>query len=182
MLGRDWFRAGCLILLLGSSAGSMAQHSPYAGQQEREIKSLSPQEKDDLLAGRGMGLAKPAELNGYPGPMHVLELADRLGLTSEQHQAVQASFQRMRLAAKALGQSIIDAEHHLDRRFAHGHIDAASLAEQTAVIATLHGELRRTHLAAHLDMKAILSAEQITRYITARGYDTPGAGAHHHKH
>ena len=34
----------------------------------------------DLRAGRGMGLALAAELNGYPGPAHVLELADKLDL------------------------------------------------------------------------------------------------------
>ena len=30
-----------------------------------------------------MGLALAAELNGYPGPLHVIELADSLRLTPE---------------------------------------------------------------------------------------------------
>ena len=50
------------------------------------MKSLSDQQLSDLRAGRGMGMALPAELNGYPGPVHVLELADALGLTPEQRE------------------------------------------------------------------------------------------------
>jgi hypothetical protein len=57
--------------------------SPYAGMQMRLIKALSEQQIADLKAGRGMGLALPAELNGYPGPIHVLELSDELGLSAE---------------------------------------------------------------------------------------------------
>jgi hypothetical protein len=59
-------------------------HSPYAGMQTRTIKALSEQQIADLKAGRGMGLVLPAELNGYPGPAHVLELSDQLGLSAEQ--------------------------------------------------------------------------------------------------
>ncbi len=47
---------------LGRSAAA-----PYAGFQDRPIKALSQQQIDDLQAGRGMGLALAAELNGYPG-------------------------------------------------------------------------------------------------------------------
>jgi hypothetical protein len=67
------------ILILASTA-SLAQ-SPYAGMQTRSIKALSTQQIDDLRTGRGMGLALAAELNGYPGPAHVLELSERLALS-----------------------------------------------------------------------------------------------------
>jgi hypothetical protein len=63
--------------------------TPYAGMQSRQIKALSDQQIADLRAGRGMGLALAAELNGYPGPSHVLELADQLGLSPEQRSKVQ---------------------------------------------------------------------------------------------
>lgn len=56
--------------------------TPYAGMQSRPIKALSDQQLSDLRAGRGMGLALAAELNGYPRPSHVLELANQLGLSS----------------------------------------------------------------------------------------------------
>ena len=48
--------------------------SPYAGEEAREIKALSTAETKSYLSGEGMGLAKAAELNGYPGPSHVLAL------------------------------------------------------------------------------------------------------------
>jgi hypothetical protein len=60
--------------------------------QTRPIKALSEQQVADLQAGRGMGLALPAELNGYPGPAHVLELADKLGLSADQRASVHPSF------------------------------------------------------------------------------------------
>jgi hypothetical protein len=43
-----------------------------------------------LLKGEGMGMAKAAELNGYPGPTHVLTLAKELALTESQLQQVTA--------------------------------------------------------------------------------------------
>jgi hypothetical protein len=57
---------------------------PYAGLQNRSIKTLSDQQIEDLTAGRGMGLALAAELNGYPGPIHAIELAEQLHLSPEQ--------------------------------------------------------------------------------------------------
>ena len=58
-------------VLTGAAAQTTPHASAYAGQQSRAIKSLSEQDVDDLLAGRGAGFAKAAELNGYPGPAHV---------------------------------------------------------------------------------------------------------------
>jgi hypothetical protein len=55
----------CVLALLSWSTGAQSQ-SPYVGQEFREIKALSPQEISDYLSGKGMGLAKAAELNGYP--------------------------------------------------------------------------------------------------------------------
>ena len=77
--------------VLAFSTAALAQ-SPYSGMQSRPIKALSEQQIADLRAGRGMGLALPAELNGYPGPVHVLELADKLGELAAL--AVQPAFRR----------------------------------------------------------------------------------------
>jgi len=51
-------------------------NSPYSGQGKREIKSLSQQEITGYLHGKGLGYAKTAELNQFPGPRHVLDLAN----------------------------------------------------------------------------------------------------------
>lgn len=42
--------------------------APYARFHAREAAGLSQEEAADLRAGRGMGLALPTELNGYPAP------------------------------------------------------------------------------------------------------------------
>jgi hypothetical protein len=66
-----------ILVLIALSPAALAQsQQPYAGLEGRSIKALSEQQVADLRAGRGMVLALAAELNGYPGPMHVLELAD----------------------------------------------------------------------------------------------------------
>ena len=66
-------RASALLLLIAFAAAagsSLAQsQQPYAGLEGRSVKALSEQQIADLRAGRGMGLALAAELNGYPGPM-----------------------------------------------------------------------------------------------------------------
>jgi hypothetical protein len=61
-----------------------APSAPYSGQQTRSIKALSSEDIAALLKGEGMGMAKAAELNGYPGPVHVLTLAKELKLTESQ--------------------------------------------------------------------------------------------------
>lgn len=67
-----------------------AQHSPYSGHERRDIKALSAEEVEQYLSGAGMGYAQAAELNRFPGPMHVLELSDRLALSAEQRESVKS--------------------------------------------------------------------------------------------
>jgi Spy/CpxP family protein refolding chaperone len=156
---------------------------PYAGQQTREVASLSPQEQRDFLDGRGMGLAKAAELNGHPGPAHVLELADELRLTPEQRQLVKAAFERMQARAKALGEAYIKAEKAVDHAFKAGLADAAEVTARVTEANRLLGEVRLSHLQAHVEITPLLTPEQRTRYAELRGYvgDSIG-GSRHHKH
>ena len=141
------FHSHSLALLAAAAvalpfAAASAQHSPYAGEQHRDIKALSAREVADLRAGRGMGMARAAELNGHPGPMHVLELRDRLGLTPEQEAAMRASFARMEAAAKPLGAELVEHERALDRAFAEGAAEMAAVRSMTAAIGGLQGKLR----------------------------------------
>ena len=166
-----------LAILAASAAGAASQTpSPYAGQEQRSIKALSEKEIGDLKEGRGMGLAKAAELNSYPGPLHVLELAVQLGLTDEQRKSTEALFLGMRERAQTFGVRIIEAERNLDQAFVAGRIDPTSLRSQLAAIATLQGELRAIHLEAHLAQRSLLTPEQVARYDALRGY---GGGAMH---
>src|SRR5262249_7099740 len=134
----------------------------------------------DLLDGRGMGLAKSAELNGHPGPAHVLELAEELGLTPEQRHLVQAAFERMQAKAKTLGEAYIKAEKAVDQAFKSGTAKAEDVAARVAEANRLLGEVRLSHLLAHVEITPVLTPEQRTRYAELRGY-TSGQ-SHQHKH
>ena len=127
-------------------------------------------------------MAKAAELNGYPGPVHVLALAMQLGLTESQQQRVAAIFDRMSAAAKLLGGEVVVREQTLDQLFAKGEITPERLTEETAAIGELQGRLRSVHLAAHLETRGLLNPEQITRYEQLRGYTEPTMPARHHHH
>lgn len=154
-----------------------AQTSPYHGFESREIKALSSEEQSALLDGLGMGLALAAELNQFPGPLHVLDLTDELALSEEQLQSTQTVFDEMRRSAKKLGGLIIESEQDLDRLFAERSIDRTTLEQVTAEIGELRGKLRATHLAAHLEMIEILEPSQVHRYNEIRGY---GRGTNDH--
>ena len=167
---KPWM-ATLAIALLGVAPAAWPQtHQPYAGLQGRSVKALSDQQIADLKAGRGMGLALAAELNGYPGPMHVLELASPLGLSDDQRAKVAGLFDAMKREAVPLGERLIAAETALDRLFADRTITASSLGEATRDIASLQGELRLAHLKYHLATLELLTSEQATRYSTLRGY------------
>ena len=107
-----------------------ANPSPYAGQQTRAIKALSDDDVAALLKGDGMGFAKAAELNGYPGPKHVLDLADRLKLTPDQRQRIEAIFEKMSAAAKPLGAELVNRERTLDQLFQKSEITPDRLAQE----------------------------------------------------
>jgi len=155
--------------------------SPYAGMQTRPIKALSDQQIADLRAGRGMSLALAAELNGYPGPAHVLELSDQLGLSAEQKARVQALFDAMKAEAVPLGVRLIEEEAGLDRQFASHAVTAQSLRAATEQIGATQAELRDTHLKYHLQTAQILSAEQMQHYAVLRGYGAEAPMQHHHE-
>jgi Spy/CpxP family protein refolding chaperone len=172
-------------LLLGAvtvPAAAYQRPAPYAGQQARTIKALAPGEVAALLNGEGLGLAMAAELNGYPGPAPVLSLAGELKLTPLQRSQVQAIFARMSAAAKPLGGDVVERERGLDQLFATGEVDPDRLRAATAAIAELQGRLRSVHLAAHLETRALLSADQIALYHKLRGYAGPGSPTQHHHH
>src|SRR3990170_3826746 len=115
-------------------AGSALAQTHYAGMQTRPIKALSEQQVADLGAGRGMGLALAAELNGYPGPVHVLELADKLDLTADQRAGVRRLLDSMKSEAVPLGSKLLEQEAELDRQFASRTITPESLKVSTGAV------------------------------------------------
>jgi hypothetical protein len=166
--------AAVVVLVLSGPAIAQHHHShshtPYASQQQRPIKALSEQQVSDLRAGRGMGLALAAELNGYPGPLHVLELADDLALSANLRHQVQQLYDTMKTEAVPAGEALIALEGALDRAFADRTISADSLATLTARIGEAQARLRAIHLKYHLTTTDLLSPHQRHRYAELRGY------------
>lgn len=170
-----------LVMALGFfTADCLAQSHPYAAMADRQIKGLSAEDIANLRAGRGMGMALPAELNRYPGPAHVLENEAALALTPDQKREVQSQFETMRSEAIALGDQIIAGEAALDALFKSGNANIDSISSATAGLASLYGKLRAVHLRTHLATRATLTEPQLAAYQKVRGYDGSGAPAHKH--
>jgi hypothetical protein len=160
-----------VTLVACCAAPVLAQHhSPYAGNEHREIKALSPEQTKQYLSGAGMGYAMAAELNGFPGPMHVLELADRLELTPDQRAATQRLMDKHKADARAIGAKRVAAERQLDMLFRHGALGQEQLADAVLATARIDGEYRLSHLETHREVRALLSDAQVARYNELRGY------------
>lgn len=175
MKARYLFFVVSLLFLDGSCSNPKTEqshnHSPYSGQEKQAIKALTDAEIASYLNGEGMGLAKTAELNGYPGPKHALENEVALEMSSEQRAEAQKILRKMKDEATRLGKQIVDHEKELDNLFDQKKIDNTLLRERTETIGRIQGNLREVHLQAHLEMMKILSPEQVDKYNRLRGYE-----------
>jgi hypothetical protein len=166
--------AACSALV--ACAAAQGQKSAYVGQENREIKALPQAEVEGLLAGKGLGFAKSAELNGYPGPAHVLELSEKLVLSPEQVVQIKALFSRMEASAKMHGAELVQAERELEALFRSGLIEPSTLELAVDKVALHQAKVRNAHLVAHIEQKALLTSHQVAQYVALRGY----GGAHSH--
>jgi len=171
-----------LLALSMVVAANAAQPTPHAARQERGIKAFSPEQIEDYLEGRGMGMALPAELNGYPGPRHVLELADELELNADQRARTEQLFEDMRLKAVKLGEQIVTREALLDELFASGTASETAVDDVTEALGRLNGQLRAHHLRYHLAMRDLLDPRQIEQYQRLRGHGSPQGPGGPHRH
>ena len=164
-----------LALFVCMPFSTLAQHShggqtPYAGMQNRAIKSLSDNDINELQRGGGWGLALAAELNGMPGPSHLLELKDQIPLASDQVAKTQTLLDEMRKAATPAGERLIAAEKALEDAFATGRMVESSLRRLLVDAESARSELRFIHLSQHYKTVQFLKPEQIKRYNILRGY------------
>ena len=168
-------RTWLLTLAISIPLSISAQHNhgvqtPYAGMQNRAIKSLSDNDIKELRRGGGWGLAVAAELNGMPGPAHMLELKDQIALNLDQVAKTQALLDDMRKAAIPTGERLIAAELALENAFAKGAVEEATLRRLLAEAESARTELRFIHLSQHYKTVQFLKPEQIKRYNILRGY------------
>lgn len=160
-----------LMTVFSSTAVLSADNStPYAGFENREIKSLSNEDISALRAGAGWGLALPAELNGLPGPAHLLELKSQVGLNEDQIRQIELSFAQMQSEARSAGERFIAAEASLDTALQQGELNLDRLRMLIDAAASARAELRFIHLSRHLEMKPLLTSDQINLYNELRGY------------
>ena len=150
--------------------------SAYAGEEARLIKSLSEQDLEEIARGGGWGLARAAELNGVPGPTHLLELAEDIGLTEQQRSDIEAIRAQMQADAIAAGERFVAAEQALDEAFQQGAPDIEALERLVAEAGQARAALRLVHLNAHLLTLPLLTDAQVSQYSVLRGYsDDPCA-------
>ncbi|WP_419905837.1 Spy/CpxP family protein refolding chaperone [Kiloniella sp.] len=144
--------------------------SKYLGEEQRGIKSLSAEDINELQAGRGWGLAKAAELNGIPGPSHVLKMKEELHLTPQQVTKIQELFDQMKATAVVQGEKLIVLEQELGQSFKNKTIDQIKLRLLLEQIQDARTNLRFTHLSTHLHTHKILTTDQTKKYNHLRGY------------
>lgn len=173
-------KAAIVMIVTAAAVGAIAGVSVYSSMQPGEIKAMSAQEVDDYLNARGMGFAKAAELNHYPGPRHVLDLSKELELTEEQTRKTQALFDAMKAQAAPLGKQLVDKERELDGMFAGGKADATAVERVVNEIGALRAKIRFAHLATHIEQKALLTHHQVMKYDELRGNNSPNKKEHGH--
>jgi hypothetical protein len=178
----------CVVVfsLVGPALAANGLTSPYRDQAATAIRALTQKEIEDLRIGRGMGLARAAELNSYPGPRHVLDAAQagQLHLTPVQGRTIQGLFDGMSREAQRLGALILKEEQNLEIEFQTGRITEADLQARVARIAALQGQLRAVHLKTHVATRAALTEQQVQHYNELRGYSagSPQQPEHHNRH
>lgn len=91
-------------------------------------------------------------------------------------------YEAMENDAVKLGRQIVYKEAELDALFAKGLATPESLRKIVGELAQLQGQYRLAHLNAHLSMRSILSAEQISQYEKVRGYSGAHSTTLHHQH
>ncbi len=155
-----------LAFLLGAGLVSLMP------AQSGLAQAVIPSDREELLKGLGMGLASYAEENGYPGPRHVLDLKDELGLSRDQLMRTEALEKVISSSTVVKGEEIVQAEEELNKLFASGSVSEKVLRVKLEEIGKLRADLRFIHLQAHLRTKQILTAEQLKRYNELRGHES----------
>jgi Spy/CpxP family protein refolding chaperone len=165
-----WLTAVLLIATAPAGAQTGHEHGHGGGdaQPHRRVEACQ-REFDQVVAdGRGAGLAFAADQNGYPGPLHVLELKDRLRLTAEQETRMRALLDAMFAEARPRAARLAEAEARLRRIFAEAKADDATVRAAVAETERARVEVRLAHLLTHLRTRELLTDDQRQIYHRLR--------------
>jgi Spy/CpxP family protein refolding chaperone len=150
--------------------GSGAHSHTGAGPSTGHLAAQACQaEFDSVIAdGRGFGLAFAADQNGYPGPLHVLELKDRLRLTPEQERRAREMLEAMFAEARPKSARLLASEGRLRDLFAQRTVDDTRLAAAVAEVEQARADVRLVHLRSHVKMRDLLTEDQRRVYHASR--------------
>jgi len=156
------------IALVSVTAWAQHAHDVSHARGHQAAQACQSEFESVIADGRGFGLAFAADQNGYPGPMHVLELQDRLGLTADQETNMRALMHAMFAESKPKGARLLAAEAQLRRLFADVTATDASVRTAVADVERARREVRLVHLLTHLKTRDLLTDAQRRIYQEAR--------------
>ena len=142
------------IGLVASLAWAQHAHDGSPSRGHQAAQACETEFEKVVGDGRGFGLAFAADQNGYPGPLHVLELQEPLGLTADQATKVRALLHAMFAESKPKSARLLEAEARLRRLFAD--------------VERARSEVRLVHLLTHLKTRDLLTEAQRRIYQDAR--------------
>ena len=170
-------KAFVMVALLCVTSTAAAQHAAPPGHEHGAAgpgqghlvaQSCADEFEKVVGSGRGFGLAFAADQNGYPGPMHVLELKDRLKLTADQEAKMHTLMAAMFSESQPKSARLLDAERKLRRLFADSAASRAAVRAAAAEVEHARAEVRLVHLLTHLRTRDLLTDEQRRLYQEAR--------------
>lgn len=160
---------GSMVFTAGlGDAGAQHHHGVGGSSPHQLVEACATEFERTIASGRGAGMAFVADQNGYPGPLHVLELKDRLKLTAEQEAKAQAMLGAMFAESRPKSARLLDAEAKLRQLFASGRADETAVQAAVAAVERARAEVRLVHLIFHLKTRDLLSDEQRRVYHEAR--------------
>jgi Spy/CpxP family protein refolding chaperone len=161
--------AGLAGVAFGQGSVHHGQHGAPGGTPHHALaETCNGAFEENVRDGRGFGMAFVADQQGYPGPLHVLELKDRLRLSRDQEVKAQALLAAMFAESRPKSARLLDAEVKLRRLFATGRPDEAAVRTAVTEVEMARADVRLVHLMFHLKMRDALTDEQRRIYQEAR--------------
>lgn len=169
----------CLVVLssacgrstsTGQAEGRSGGDAGHAGHVHGgAIRSLPGRDIVALAGGEGGGLAKIADLNGYPGPRHVLDMDAHLNLTTRQREQLRQVMSTMEADAKEVATRYLSALAQLEEDTRQGSLSGDQFLKRYRAVEALRTELGAVHLITHFKTKDLLTPAQVATYYKPQG-------------
>lgn len=152
-----FFRAAACVLSLSFALPALAQQAPKPG-------AMSAPEAIAVMAGEDAGLARLADVHGWPGPRTVLANAEALNLAPDQVRIAENIEAEFEIEAREIALAWLAVEAELDEAFRSGRASKGKVQALTQQSGALRAELRALQLSAHIEMRPNLTRDQLESY------------------